>query len=84
MSMQSSLRAPQHFDGPDSPASGEPTTGVRAAIAARVLAKKIAAATPRPPAGRKAQEVDAEPVGPAIRVKGTTLGGPHYPRQSTR
>ena len=45
---------------PASPA--EPDTGVRAAIAARLLAKKIAETSPRPPAGRRAQEVDAEPI----------------------
>jgi hypothetical protein len=84
MTMQSSPQTTQQPDGPDVADQGEPLSEVRAAIAARMLAKKIAAASPRPPAGRRAQEVDAEPVGPAIRVKGTTLGGPHYPRQSSR
>ena len=84
MTMHTSPLTTRQPNGPDLTDPGEPLSEIRAAIAARMLAKKIAAASPRPPAGRKAQEVDAEPVGPAIRVKGTTLGGPHYPRQSTR
>lgn len=56
----------------------------RADADAKVQAKRAAYAKPRPAAGRKPQELDREAVGPAIREKGTTLSGPHFPRIPAR
>lgn len=75
---------PKQIPTPSSEPLEEQPSPIRAAIAARMLAKKVAAMTPRPPAGRMSQEADAEAVGPTIRVRGTTMDGPHYPRASLR
>jgi hypothetical protein len=56
----------------------------KAAIEAKIQAKRAAYAKPRPAAGRRAQELDSEAVGPQMREKGTTLTGPHYPRVPSR
>jgi len=56
-------KSPSSPASPSSPPSATPdapVSPIRAAILARLAAKKVAAAKPRPPAGRKPQEVDSE------------------------
>lgn len=60
--------------------SDERFARTRAAIEKKTQARRDANGKLKPMAGRRAQEVDSQAVGPAIREKGTTLDGPHYPR----
>lgn len=61
-----------------------PLSPIQAAIKARIAAKKAAAAKPRPPPGRKAQELDVEAGPRTSRTPGTTRQTPFYPRSMSK
>lgn len=70
-----------HADGrPDPESLDERFAKARAAIERKTQARREANGKAKPMAGRRPQELDSQAVGPAIRERGTTLDGPHYPR----
>ncbi len=82
MSLKSNVSFASNANTP--PAAEPPLSPIQAAIKARIAAKKAAAAKPRPPPGRKAQELDVEAGPRASRSPGTTRQTPFYPRSMSK